>query len=233
MATIQELVEIGNQRLKDAGVTESSRDSRRILLHILGKDLSFYYSNGEFVVSNLNEKRFHELIAKRERREPLQHILGFQEFYGREFEVSRDVLIPRPETEILVSETLRHFNSDEPLTFLDIGTGSGCIAITLLRELSNAKCIATDISGNALEVAKRNSKLHEVESRIEFLESDVFNEVPNREFDFIVSNPPYVSIKDYVRLEPEVNVFDPKQAVTDSGNGLKFFRDSLSRLTHI
>jgi release factor glutamine methyltransferase len=159
-------------------------------------------------------------------REPLQYILGTQEFCGLEFHVSRAVLIPRPETELLVQEVVRRGGLDEDATVVDVGTGSGCVAITLATILKKARIIAIDQSPDALVVAKRNAEKHVVGDKIEWMEGDLLSPLRDRGMvgavDAIVSNPPYIAGADWAGLQPEVRVFEPRPALIGGQKGTEF-----------
>jgi release factor glutamine methyltransferase len=167
------------------------------------------------------------MINRRASGEPLQYITGRQEFFGLEFEVTPDVLIPRPETELIVEETIRMVERDmiaRPL-IVDAGTGSGCVAVALARELAEARVVASDISEAALRVARRNAARHGLRARIGFVASDLLDAFAEEEFaDFILSNPPYVSEEEMPSLQREVRDWEPRLALTDSNDGLSFYR---------
>lgn len=160
------------------------------------------------------------MVARRAKREPLQHILGSQEFCGLEYEVTPDVLIPRHDTEVLVSEAITR--RPDARSALDIGTGSGCIAVSLQKRLSKAVVTATDISEAALTVARRNAEKHG--AAIEFLMGSLFAPVAGRRFDLIVSNPPYIPTADIERLDQEVRDYDPRAALDGGSDGLDLYR---------
>jgi len=164
--------------------------------------------------------RFDAMIARRMAREPVAKIIGRREFWGRSFEVTADVLDPRPETECLIAEALR---GPVPARLLDLGTGSGIIAVTLLAEWPGAQGVATDIGAAALEVAGRNAVRHGVGARLGFCRSDWFSQVTGM-FDLIVSNPPYIAADEMPDLSVEVRDHDPEGALTDGGDGLSAYR---------
>jgi len=163
---------------------------------------------------------YRAMVSRRARREPLQHILGSQEFCGLNFDVTPDVLIPRHDTEVLVSEAI--IRQPNARTVLDIGTGSGCIAISLKKRLPNPAVTATDISEAALAVAARNAE--KLAAEIEFLKGNLFAPVAGRRFDLIVSNPPYIPEKDISSLEQEVRDYDPRAALDGGSDGLDIYR---------
>ena len=168
---------------------------------------------------------FDDWVARREKREPMAYIIGHREFWKLDFEVSPAVLIPRPETELLVEQTLaiaRRAKRPEAVTVADIGTGSGCIAVSLARELPDAVLIATDVSAEALELARRNARRHSVESRIQFVEQSGIPELAGPAI--VVSNPPYVPLVDRGTLPPEVRDFEPPDALFAGRDGLDIIR---------
>lgn len=155
-------------------------------------------------------------------KRPLAYILGDEEFYGYKFEVDERVLIPRSETELLVKECIGLLYGVEEPIILEIGVGSGAISVSLGKEIEKAKVLGVDISDGAIEVATSNKQLNEADN-VKFIKSDVFTAVKYSEFDLIVSNPPYIPTKEYVQLMPEVKIHEPKLALTDNGDGYKFY----------
>lgn len=230
-ATIAETLKLASERLRAASVPNDVLDAQTLLAEALSKDRTY-------LIVNFNEQlgedlltTYFALIERRSAGEPLQYITGHQQFFGLEFEVTPDVLIPRPETELIVEETIRLVEEqklDAPV-IVDVGTGSGCIAVTLARELENAKIFACDISTAALNVARRNAARHELQDRIEFIESDLLAAFPQTAFaDFILSNPPYIAAHELPTLQREVREWEPHTALTDHGDGLSFYRRLLA-----
>lgn len=176
------------------------------------------------------------LVARRQRREPAAYIVGCREFWRRDFEVGPGVLVPRPETEIIVDEALARLAGHraasssgarrQGLLAADVGTGSGCLAITLAIEMPEARLVATDTSAAALDIARRNATRHDVSNRIRFLETDLLAEV-DAQFDLIVSNPPYVPASDMPGLSPEVRDYEPPEALVGGADGLDAIRGLL------
>lgn len=225
---VAEAISFATESLRTAGTPEPARDAKVLLAHSLGKQKTFLIAYPEFELTDEQQDRFSTVIERRADREPLQHILGRQEFYGRDFRVSPDVLIPRPETEA-IAELAVSFLADRPEPrFLDIGTGSGCIAVSVAAELPTARGLATDISPAALAIARENAETHGVADRVSFTEADLFGPAGDAEFDLIVSNPPYVPLEDFRGLEPEVREFEPRSALTDEGDGLAIIRKIIS-----
>ena len=167
-----------------------------------------------------------ERVSRRMRREPVSHILGYREFWSRPFKVNSHVLDPRPETEHLIEQMLNRTVSRRslPWRLLDLGTGSGILAITLLLELPNSHAVAVDISAEALEVARENVRVHRVEERVHWIQGDLFEGVSSEPFDFILSNPPYIPSERLDHLAPEVRKFEPHRALDGGGDGLSFYR---------
>ena len=225
MLTIADTLKHASQQLRRADVPNDLLDAQTLLAHALGQDRTYLIIHFNQQLSDELLAHYQTLLARRATGEPLQYIVGKQEFYGLEFEVTPDVLIPRPETELLVEETLRlAANIAQPL-ILDVGTGSGCIAVTLARELDTAWLIATDISTAALVVARRNAKRNGVEARIEFIESDLLRAVnPDLKVDFLLSNPPYIATTEMPTLQREVRDWEPRLALTDCADGVSFYR---------
>lgn len=214
------------EELTQAGVPEARKEARSLLAHVLGVDWAVLITNSGEPVAESLLVRFQQLIERRATGEPAQYIIGSQDFYGRRFEVNPDVLIPRPETEWLIEAALRYLSfSEAPFWICDVGTGSGCVAITLLCENALAHAMAVDISAPALDVAKRNANAHEVAARMSFIQSDCFNALPSDlSFDLIVSNPPYVSARLLPGLQREVRDHEPRVALTAGDDGLTLIR---------
>lgn len=210
--------------LKYAGVPESRREAGSLLSHVIAKDRTFLISHAEDNVDDADIVRFQQAVERRASGEPLQYITGVQDFYGREFRVTPDVLIPRPETELLVEAALEMIAGESAPLICDVGTGSGCIAITLLCERTDARAIAVDVSEAAIEVARDNARRHGISDRITFGISDCFAAVEPIEFDLVVSNPPYVSTEAFAGLQREVRDHEPPVALSPGGDGLNVVR---------
>jgi len=229
--SIAEVLKDASRMLEAAGVPEARRDAGSLLSFVLGKDRTFLISHAEDRVDDDSLDQFREFVERRAAGEPLQYITGVQDFYGREFRVTPDVLIPRPETELLVEAALEVTKSDEPF-ICDVGTGSGCIAVTLLCEIPGARAVALDKSLAALEIAKLNATKQSVAGRAMFAVSDCFDGLISREyqFDLIVSNPPYVSEAALTGLQREVRDHEPLVALSPGPDGLsvirRLFRDA-------
>lgn len=210
--------------LQTAGVPEARREAGSLLSFVIGKDRTFLISHAEDSIDDADLERFRDAVARRAEGEPLQYIAGVQDFFGREFRVTTDVLIPRPETELLVEAALELIaDISEPL-ICDVGTGSGCIAVTLLCERSDARGVAVDVSEAALAVAADNARRHGVAERIDLKISDCFDAVGETAFDLVVSNPPYVSSDALAGLQREVRDHEPLVALSPGEDGLSVIR---------
>lgn len=218
--TTLKVLEWTKEFLASRGVENARLEAEWLLCAATGLDRVGLYLNFEKPLDDDELAAYRAMVARRGRREPLQHILGTQEFCGLEFEVTPDVLIPRHDTETLVNEALDR--KPDAGSVLDIGTGSGCIAVALARRLPGVPVSAVDISGAALAVARRNAERNAV--AIEFLPGSLLEPVAGRHFDLIVSNPPYIPSSDIPALEPEVRDFDPRGALDGGADGLDVYR---------
>jgi release factor glutamine methyltransferase len=227
--SIAEALREASRMLDGAGVPEARREAGSLFAFVLGKDRTFLISHAEDVVDDDSLDYLREFVERRAAGEPLQYITGFQDFYGRAFRVTPDVLIPRPETELLVEAALEVNTSNSPF-ICDVGTGSGCIAVTLLCEMPNARAVAVDKSPAALEIAKINAVKQAVAERAVFVVSDCFDALNPGEyqFDLIVSNPPYVSEAALAGLQREVRDHEPLVALSPGVDGLSVIRRLLT-----
>jgi release factor glutamine methyltransferase len=191
-------------------------------MRALKKDRAWLLTHPEAILEPADLAQYKEKITRRKQHEPIQYILGEQEFFGLTLAVTPAVLIPRPETEHLVEAALERLPKETQLRIADIGTGSGAIAIALAHTLPHARITALDISIAALEVAAANARTHNVVNRIDFRESDLLSAVPDQQFDAIVSNPPYVSTNE--ELEKQVRGYEPASALYAGETGLDIYR---------
>lgn len=206
-------------RLRAAGVADPARDARVLLAHAARIEATRVTLIAPEDLAPDIAERYEQLIALRAVRVPVSHLLGEREFYGRRFKISGEVLDPRPETETLIESALA-----EPFTrVLDLGTGSGCILVTLLAEQKTATGLGTDLSEVACLQASANAVLHRVQARASIIQSDWFDQVDGQ-FDLIVSNPPYIALNEMAGLEEEVRRHEPEMALTDGGDGLGAYR---------
>jgi len=204
--------------LAAADVGTPRLDAEVLLAAACGMDRTALYGRGHEPVSNRDHATFRTMLARRTAREPLAYIVGRQEFWSLDFQVTADVLIPRPETELLVELALGAVVHNTNPLLCDLGTGSGCIAVALARELPRAEVWAVDNSPAALHIAATNAQRHGVADRIRFLHSDLFASAGGVRFDAIVANPPYVCSADVERLQPEVR-WEPRQALDGGSTG--------------
>ena len=250
--TVLEAIQKSTEFLAQKGVESPRLQTELLLAHLLKLPRMKLYLNFERTLAPVEVDGLREFIKRRGRREPLQHITGSTSFCGLEIAVSRQALVPRPETELLAESGwnfLSTFNP-QPSTDLDFGTGTGCIAIALAVKCPSAKVVATDVSPDALALARENAVRHNAAERIEFLQSDGFAALQNEseggaprrpdspkeewgsrspplrkmEFDLIVSNPPYIPSAEIAMLQPEVRDFDPRTALDGGADGLDFYR---------
>lgn len=223
--TIHDLVQGARDRFMNAGISANlaTLDAEVLARQVLGWDRARFLADRNEKASSIFLLQYEPLVARRERREPVSYILGTREFWGLPFEVGPDVLIPRPETEFIVEETIALTGKESSPLIVDVGTGSGCIAIALAREIPGARVIATDVSKYALEVARRNALTHGVANRITFVETSFLDGVAETA-DVIVSNPPYVPAVSQPALTPEVRDYEPAVAVFGGEDGLDGLR---------
>jgi release factor glutamine methyltransferase len=258
----------GIAQLREANVSSFTLAAELLLLHTLGRDRTWLYAHPEEMVSEGDAQRFQVLLTRRAAREPTQHLTGKQEFWGLEFEVTPDVLIPRPETEHVIEVALDRLAvreiragrkptlTGDGLQIVDVGTGSGCIAIALAKELASARIIGTDISAPALAVARRNAARHAVSDRIRFAECDLLADATTsgaatsvvrphaaplqgkvstvdaahwRQFDLIVSNPPYIGRRESETLTREVRDHEPEVALYGGEEGYELYADLIAQ----
>ena len=224
--TLKQVLLKGMEILKNANIEAPVVDSGAILCQIVGCDRTFLYSHSDDIVDTDVKEKFFELLYRRSSGMPIQYITGRQKFMSLEFEVGPEVLIPRQDTEILVETVIsicKRFS--RAVKILDIGTGSGCIAISLAYIINNCHITATDISETALNTACRNAIKHKVVEKIEFLRSNLFSGLKKIKFDIIVSNPPYIRQDEIKTLQKEVRDYEPVEALDGGIDGLSFFRE--------
>jgi len=225
---ISDAIALGGDALRQASIAEPEREVNLLLRHSLKRDAAFIYAHPEYRLDAVESILFKAVLKRRVAGEPFQYISGVQEFYGHEFKVTPDVLIPRPETEILVEAAIKELDHKADAKFCEIGVGSGCIAISILKAVPSAVAVAVDISKAAIDVARMNADSHDVLDRLSLKESDVFSNVSEFEFDLIVSNPPYVTLPDIETLQKEVREFEPRTALVGGQDGLDIIRTLVS-----
>jgi len=221
------LARAGEIALAAAGVPDPGRDAAALLALASGLSRERLHARPDEAIGSDTRTRFRALVARRAAREPLQHITGTQEFWSLEFRVTPAVLIPRPETEHLI-EALQRLPLPPAPVVVDLGTGSGCLAVVAARLLPAARLVATDVSAAALEVARDNAARHGVADRVVFLAGDLFAALDGRGLeggvDLLISNPPYIADSDLDGLAPEVRDHEPRQALTPGPDGLAVHR---------
>lgn len=224
--TINALLAWARQGLDRAGIENAAQESRWLVGHALGLEPHQLASQAEQPVSPDKQMQAEALVSRRVAHEPLQYILGTQEFCGIEFHVNPAVLIPRPETEVLLQEALRAVDLNKDSVLVDVGTGSGCLAVTLARILQRTRILAVDYSPEALAMAKANAERQMLAERIEFIEGDLLSPLRDRgltgQVDVIVSNPPYIAESDWAGLQPEIRGFEPRSALISGPTGTEF-----------
>lgn len=228
-ATLTGLLKKGQTILAQAGIEEAGLDAWLLLEYITGKSRAYYFAHGEECVTNENADRYLKLIHRRADHIPLQHLTHQAFFMGYEFYVDDQVLVPRQDTETLVEAGLECMREKNSPRILDMCTGSGCILLSLLKEIPDAVGTGVDLSHQALEVAKRNAVSLEVTDRAAFIKSDLFSDI-NRDgesvpvYDMIISNPPYIPTAEIEELMEEVRLHDPRMALDGMEDGLSFYR---------
>jgi release factor glutamine methyltransferase len=228
---VLELINFGTKELQKNKIESSRVDSELLLSKILRKQR-------EEILINLNEKicqttffKYKKLILRRSQNEPIAYIIKKKEFWSKNFLVSPDTLIPRPETELMVEQLVKIFK-EKKLSILDMGTGSGCIIISLLSELKNSKGLGIDVSKKALLIAKKNSRNHKVEKKIKFLYKSLDSKF-NQKFDLIVSNPPYIKSKEIKNLSKDIKKYEPLIALDGGNDGLDLIKKVIYKAGYI
>ena len=222
-ATLGEVIVEARQLLEQAGIETAEQEALWLMAHVLHLSTHHVVIDRDRRLSSSELLAARGLITRRVGREPLQYILGTQEFCGLEFTVNPAVLIPRPETELLVEYVAQRIAADRQATIADVCTGSGCIAVAIARLRLRARVIATDLSSPSLVVARQNALRHGVDDRITWLEGDLLGPLAEHELegqvDVIVSNPPYIPELDWATLQPEVRLFEPRGALVAGPQG--------------
>jgi release factor glutamine methyltransferase len=224
----QALVE-ASQILRKGGIPDPRREAASFLAHVIGRDRTFLIARADTELSVSEVKRLRDFLERRAGGEPMQYILGHQEFFNLDFEVAPGVLIPRPETELLVEKALALLDAGVDAAVCDVGTGSGCIIISLLHERPRVRGLALDISSTALDLTTRNALRLGVSDRLEVRQSDCFSAVSGGDrFELVVSNPPYVRESALETLQREVREHEPIEALTSGADGLDMIRRLLA-----
>jgi len=224
--TVQDALREATDQLRSADVDSPEHDAEVLLRHVLGWDRARILADGAATLPPGAEASYREQVGQRARRRPLQHLTGCQWFWKHEFTVTADVLVPRPETELLVEAGLDLLRDVESPRIVDVGTGSGCIALSLAAERPDAEVHATDISGPALAVARENALRLGLEARVSFHLGDLLEPMTHLagEVDLVVSNPPYVDSDELPSLTPEVREHEPREALVPPGDRASLYR---------
>lgn len=231
---LRELYFSGKENMKKHCVENPALESYLLLSKTSAiSNISEIYTHPEKEVDSETVGQFYEMLGRRVNNEPVAYILGEKEFYSRPFTVNPTVLIPRPETELLVEEAIRLTHTFDSPVVLDLGTGSGCIAVTIASENPGARLFSSDISLKALYTAKENAGMSEAGDRISFIKGDFLNPFKKGVFDIIVSNPPYVSESEFLTLEPEVRDYEPALSLLAGEDGLSCIRKIVSQTPYV
>ena len=224
MITIGQIAREGARRLKERGIESADADARLLACHAFGLSREDLASNGSAAANADMRRNFESALLRRAKHEPVARIVGEREFWSKMFHVKHYTLVPRPETETLIEAALEFFKKKyPPKLILDLGTGTGCLAVSLLKEFPAARAVAGDISKDALEVAADNAKRHGVADRMSFIHANWADGIEGS-FDLVVSNPPYVARAEIARLAPDVAQFDPHLALDGGEDGLDAYR---------
>ena len=222
MSNIQSILNMGGSFLKENHINSYQIDSELLLSKVLNKNREYMFLNHTETLNNEHLEKFKVLLNRRKKKEPLAYILNHKEFWKNSFFIDNNVLIPRPDTEILIEEILKLYHKDRNLSVLDIGTGSGCIIISLLKERLRFNGTAIDISKKAINIAKYNAKMHQLTDRIKFYKTSVDNFFKGK-YDLIVSNPPYINRLSLKYLEKDILGYEPIQALEGGLDGFNVF----------
>lgn len=232
MASISENLKAAYSQLASHDIGEAQRQAASLLELAIARDKTFLFAHSEYELSADEQTKFDSYVARRSKGEPFQYISGKQEFYGRDFLVTPAVLIPRPETEMIVENAISMLAKIQTPRFVEVGVGSGCISVSILAECSTATAIATDISPDAIQIASHNAKSHCVAERLSLVRGDIFGDISASDLHLIVSNPPYIPISDIAMLQQEVKDHEPHLALTDNADGLSIVRKIIEGSPH-
>ncbi len=225
MNTVQEILQKNYKDLLNHNIQTAKIDSEVILANILNTNRINLITKQDITLNKEQEDLFSKLVERRKQKEPVAYILNKKEFWNENYFVDKRVLIPRPETEILIELLLKKMkDKNKAYKVLDLGCGSGCLLISFLKEMRKSQGIGVDISSNALEVAKKNIELHNLNNRAKLVRLDLLTLHTKDKFDVIFSNPPYLSSSDYAKLSDDVKNFEPKQALVGGFNGVLYYK---------
>ena len=227
-----ELLKIGSSILKEKKISSFNLDSEILLSKVLKKKKQDIYLNLNEKINDKYFKKYFDLIYRRSINEPVAYILKKKEFWSKFFYVTKDTLIPRPETELMVERLIKKYKNKKNISILDMGTGSGCIIISLLSELDSSYGVGIDISHKAIEIAKKNSISNCVDKKIKFLNIS-FSNYFNKKYDLIVSNPPYISKREFRCLSDDIKKFEPRIALDGGNDGLDLIKKVIYKTREI
>lgn len=222
--TVLDLITWGSEYFREKGIDSPRLTIELMLCHVLHEQRIKLYTDFERPLTRDELATLRGLVQRRARHEPLQYVLGVADFYGLRFEVTPDVLIPRPETEILVDRAVRLIKGQGKRLGLDIGTGTGCIPIAIASKVADAWWTALEVSPAAATIARRNAAANGVADRVHVMDTDFLRHVPPGPFDIVTMNPPYIPVAEVATLEAEVRDHEPHRALTDDADGLTFYR---------
>ena len=225
------IIKVGSNLLKNSNITSPILDSEILLSKTLNKSREEILIDLDKKISKKDILVFKNYLKRRSNNEPIAYILEEKEFWSKKFIVSKDTLIPRPDTEILVDQILKIYK-DKKISILDIGTGSGCIILSLLNNLKHSKGLGIDISRNAILIAKKNALKHNLSCNVKFLNKS-FEEIVNKKFDLIVSNPPYIMRKDIKNLSDDIKKYEPRMALDGGNDGLDVIKKVIYKSNYI
>ncbi len=229
---IHELLKIGSLTLKEKKIVSCDLDSELLLAKVLRKNRQDLLRNLNQKIDNKHFLEYSNYIHRRSGHEPVAYILKKKEFWSKFFHVTKDTLIPRPETELMIDQLIEKYKNKNNISILDMGTGSGCIIISLLSELNNSTGVGIDISNKAIQIAKKNAIYHELDTKIKFLNIS-FSKYFNKKHDLVVSNPPYVSRIEFQYLSEDIRNFEPRIALDGGNDGLDLIKKVIYKTNEI
>jgi len=227
-----EIINIGSEMLKKKKIPSHILDSEILLSKTLNKSREHILINLDQKINKKNFLIYKDYLIRRSKNEPVAYILKEKEFWSKKFYVNKETLIPRPETELLVDKLLELYNSDKKISILDIGTGSGCIIISLLSTLKNSSGVGVDVSKKAILIANSNAKKHKLSARVKFFNKSFYN-IFSKKFDLIVSNPPYIERKDLKNLCDDIKKYEPRVALDGGNDGLDLIKKIIYKAKEI
>jgi release factor glutamine methyltransferase len=233
MVTVQAALADIREKFKAAGLDTPDLDARLLVQEAIGMKQEELNINSNRLISDSEGKLLNKMVERRLQHEPVSRILGRRGFWKSDFKVSRETLDPRADSETVIETVLKYVNKNKPLSILDLGTGTGCLLLSLLQELPNAVGLGVDISEDAVETARDNAEALELSRRAKFMAADWKEAIFGHAFDLIISNPPYIVDKEIATLAPEVREYDPIQALAGGADGLDCYRDIVNLLPEL